>query len=145
MAESKLPRTFKPISGRFGSSSKEIKQHLLENVDKKNTKRATKTTVSTLNAYIGEKGFQKLESTPDCDLPDLLEDFYVGARTQKNELYTTQSLKSIRSGLNRHFKLHRKIDIITDNSRLLTKCLKEYRKMRRRVERECVDLNFDKR
>ena len=105
---------FKPSTGRFGSSSKEVKQKLLEDADTKNTKKSTKSAIATLNAFIAKKGLQKLENTPDLELPSLLEDFYVAACTKKNELYNTQTLKTIRSSLNRHFKIHRKIDIIED-------------------------------
>ena len=105
---------FKPFTARFGTSNDEIKDKILETSNSKNTNRATKSSVAVLKAYISEKKLQNLENTPDADLPNLLEDFYVSAKTKTGELYNTQSMKGIRSGLNRHFKRHRQIDIIAD-------------------------------
>ena len=84
---------FKPLTSRFGSSSKEIKEKLLDEADELNTKKATRSALNMLNAYIAEKGYQELENTPNFELPDRLENFYVSARTKTNELYSTQSLK----------------------------------------------------
>ena len=52
---------------------------------------------------------------PDQDLPGLLLNFYTDMKTVKgSELYNTQTLKCMRSNLNRHFKVVRNIDICTD-------------------------------
>ena len=81
------------LPSRFGSTSKEVKEKLLDDVNAKNTNRATKATVAVLEAYIKETGQQNLPNTPDADIPDLLEKFYVAAKTKKGETYNTQSLK----------------------------------------------------
>ena len=64
--------------------------------------------------YIAEKKLKPLQDTDDADIPELLENFYVNARTNKGELYHVQTLKGLRSNLNRWFKEKRDLDIVND-------------------------------
>ena len=105
---------FKPSSTRFGASTGEEIDKILEERNAANTNRSTKTAMSCLYEYIAVKGLPKLEHTPDLDLPELLESFYANARTKKGEIYHTQTMKSMRSNLNRWFKEKRAINIIDD-------------------------------
>ena len=106
--------TFKPVTGRFGSSNDDVKKELLEQANAKNTNKATKVALRCLNEYLMDKNLGSLDQIADDDLPEILENFYVAARSKKNEVYHTQTMKGIRAALNRHLKMHRKIDIIDD-------------------------------
>ena len=97
----KMSGKFNVNSARFGASSKDEIKQLLQDRNAKNTNRATKSSVTALREYLKEKGLPILEEILDCDLPDLLEQFYADARKKNNEFYHTQSMKNIRSGLNR--------------------------------------------
>ena len=113
---SKKIGTFKPKTGRFGASSETEKQAILLSRNADNTNKSTVGAVNMLNEYLAEKGLPDLDHTLDIELPSVLENFYVNARTKKTgELYHTQSLKCIRAGLNRYFQEKRQINIISDS------------------------------
>ena len=84
---------FKINSGRFGSSTAEEMKLILQQHNAKNTNKATKCSVTALREYLKEKDLPILEEILDCDLPDLLEKFYVDACKKKSELDNTQSIK----------------------------------------------------
>ena len=63
---------------------------------------------------MSEKNLPKEEEIQDEDLPDRLLQFYCDLRKTDGDTYKINSLKSIRAGLNRHFKATRGIDIVTD-------------------------------
>ena len=99
---------------RFGTSTEVEIKTIMQNRNAKNTNKATKTAITLLREYLAEKGQPILEEILDCDLPDLLRTFNVNARKKNNDLYHTQSMKNIRSGLNRYFQEYRNINIIND-------------------------------
>ena len=105
---------FKVKTARFGTSTHQEISEILEGRNAKNTNKATKNSVSALKEYITEKQLPILEETLDCNLPDLLQQFYVDARKKNSDLYHTQTMKNIRSGLNRYFQEKRRINIIND-------------------------------
>ena len=73
-----------------------------------NTNKSTKTAITMLRNYIAEKGLPDLDETPNENLQSLLEQFYINVHTKDGKKYHTQSMKSIRSGLNRWFKEKKK-------------------------------------
>ena len=106
------PKEFKVRTGHFSSTTDEEKAKLLEERNAKNTNRATKSSLKALTSYLIVKELPALCDILDDDLPQLLLNFYTDLRTIKgNELYNTQTLKCMRSNLNRYFKESRNIDI----------------------------------
>ena len=114
MLSTKISGKFKVKTARFGTSTHQEISEILEGRNAKNTNKATKNSVSALKEYITEKQLPILEETLDCDLPDLLQQFYVDARKKNSDLYHTQTMKNIRSGLNRYFQEKRRINIINE-------------------------------
>ena len=105
---------FKVNVERFGASTEEDIAKLIEERNRPNTNRSTKQCVSILRQYLAAKNLSDVELLPDADLPEILKKFYADARKKDGSRYHTQSLKNIRSGINRYFKEKHKIDIIDD-------------------------------
>ena len=119
---------------RFKPSSDEQKEEILKRRKAENTNKSTKLWLDCLNDFLK----QKYEGTPRSSsdgitaeqLPNILEDFYVEVKSQKIILdqkgdplldingeeqyhdYCNNSLRSLRAGLNRHFKLKLNVNII---------------------------------
>ena len=109
------PMTFKINTGHFGSTTEQEKRKILLDKTAKNTNRATEGAIKLLQQYLNNKQKGELCKISNEDLPQILEDFYTDMRTKKHhDLYTTQSMKCIRSNLNRNLKTTRKIDVIMD-------------------------------
>ena len=108
------PKYFKVTTGHFGSTTKEEKAKLMEERNAKNTNKATKSAVRALISYLIEKELLALCGVSSDNLPELLLNFYTHMRAIKNELYNIQTLKCMRSNLNRYLKESRNIDICTD-------------------------------
>ena len=105
---------FKFHAGRFGVSSKEEQDLLLQERGAKNTAKSIKSAIKIVNDYIQEKQLTPLDLMSDNELPEFFCNFYPDMRTKDNEIYGTGSMKSIRSSLNRWFQDNRSINIITD-------------------------------
>ena len=75
-----------------------------------------KTAISVLEAYLEEKSLGNISDIDREKWPSILEDFYTNARTKRNERYHVQTLKSMRSCLNRWFTEKLKINIIEDKA-----------------------------
>ena len=114
MATSKLQGKFKPKTARFGSATEDEIEKLMEERGAKNTNKSVRGAVRLLNEYIAAKSLPELESIEKSDLPCLLKEFYTNVRTKEGERYHLQSLKSMRSNLNRWFQEKKNINIITD-------------------------------
>lgn len=99
---------------RFGSTSVEQQDDMLEDRNKFNTRCATKSTVKILTDYLAEKKLKNLPEILDEELPNILYNFYTDLRSKKGQLYKLQSLKCIHAGVNRYMKEMRNIDIIKD-------------------------------
>ena len=67
-----------------------------------------------MKEYLKEKNLGELEEVSKENLADILKSFYTNARTNNGECYHLQSLKSMRSNMNRWFQENRDINIITD-------------------------------
>ena len=87
----------------------------MEGQNCKNMARAMKSNPKILMDYLAEKKMPKLEDKSDDELPGILKTFYSNLRTINGEVYTLQSLKCIRAGINRHTKEVRNLDIIHDS------------------------------
>ena len=95
-------------------SDSKIKE-LLDGKDKKSTQRATKGALNHFKAFLRVKKLPKLEALNDiAELAEILHDFYVALRPMKNKDYASQSIKCIRSGLNRYMRKEKGIDICND-------------------------------
>ena len=103
---------FKRVTGRFGSSTDEEIKQLIEEHNRPNTNKSTNQCVGIFRQYLQAKNFTDLELITDAELPNILKKFYADARKSDGSRYHTQSLKNIRSGINRYMKETRKLDII---------------------------------
>jgi len=81
----------------------------------KSTTKSTSNALKTFLAFCKEENYNSIQDISLDELNSLLTKFYAGARTLKGELYKMNSLRGIRSGLQRHFQEVRGIDIINDN------------------------------
>ncbi|KAK3706233.1 hypothetical protein QZH41_010932 [Actinostola sp. cb2023] len=100
---------------RFGDSSEEEIQRLLEDKNTANTKKATKTAVNIFREYLREKGLEtNFEDFDKEFLNNVLRKFYVEARKRDGDFYKKSALSSIRFALNRHLQSTRNLDIIND-------------------------------
>ena len=85
----------------------------------KNTQLATKTALSTLKAFCGEKYPDKNQDFDEIskeELNELLVDFNPNARKKNGGNYKKTALRSIRFGLQRYFILKRGFNIIADDA-----------------------------
>ena len=82
--------------------------------DAVNTQKATVSHVGHLRVYLEHNSLPILEEVLNADLPKILFDFYTGVEPLKGGIYSVQTLKCIRAGLNRYFRKARGIDIIKD-------------------------------
>ncbi|XP_031564984.1 uric acid degradation bifunctional protein TTL-like [Actinia tenebrosa] len=100
---------------RFGDTSEEEIQRLLEDKNTANTKKATKTAVNIFREYLREKGLDTCFEDFDKNvLNNVLKKFYVEARKRDGDFYKKSALSSIRFALSRHLQSTRNIDIIND-------------------------------
>ena len=106
--------TFKPHTARFGASTDEEIQQIIDERGAKNTLKSVKCSMRILESYLKEKGMPTTDEIPTEQWPKLLEDFYANARTKDRKKYNVGSMKSIRSNINRWFQENKNINIITD-------------------------------
>lgn len=106
---------FGDSQARFGDSSEEEIQRILEDKNTPNTKKATKTAVNIFREYLKEKGYEtNFEYFDKAFLNNVLRKFYVEARKRDGDFYKKSALSSIRFALNRHLQTTRNFDIIND-------------------------------
>ena len=100
---------------RFGSTTEEEIEKLLDEKESKSTKNSTKQALTILKHFCLEKGvsadFEELSSP---ELNQLLKNFYANARKQDGSFYTKNTLNAIRYGLARHFMKEKKLNIVED-------------------------------
>ena len=81
-----------------------------------NTERCTKFGVKLLHTYLSECGIPEDFVTIEVErLSPLLERFYAAARQEDGSLYKLNSMKSIRSSLQRRYLEKCEVDIVEDN------------------------------
>ncbi|XP_066925857.1 uncharacterized protein [Clytia hemisphaerica] len=99
---------------RFASLNLEEIEKITLEKDSANTHKATGMAYNVFTKYCDEKNIQ-IDTTNKQDLDKLLCKFYLEARKQNGDFYTQTSLKTIRFGLQRKFKLvDETVDIIGD-------------------------------
>ena len=92
-------------------SEKNIAQ-LLNDKDSENTKKSTKQHRLIFESYLKEKNIRN--PTTAVELAAVLRKFYAEARKKDGQMYSKNSLCSIRFSLCRHFKQELNVDIIKD-------------------------------
>ena len=100
---------------RYKTISEDEKKKLLDEKDKKNTRAATENYMKRFTGYIALKGHSNIDELNSVQLNKILYDFYSEVQPQKKNGYCVQSMKCMRSGLNRHFRKQMGIDITKDN------------------------------
>ena len=89
---------------RFAVISDKDITEMMKKKSAKNTVKSTHTAVNILTTYCQQTGIEEnLNDMTATNLNSLLCKFYISARTEKGELYKINSMRSIRSGLQRHF------------------------------------------
>ena len=100
------------VKYRFKDRTNVQKEEILKGKDKQSTQRATDIYMKQFAVFLAQKNLPKVDDLEiDSSLDDILADFYASVQPQKKDDYSVQTLKCIRSGLNRYFRQHRGIDI----------------------------------
>ena len=120
------------MASRFASSTHQEIEKLLEDKDSENTKRSTKVAKELFYEYLKEKNIQ--EPHDKKELAQVLKSFYVEARKKDGSFYSMGSLKTLRFGLNRHFKAVRGVDIMNEE---------EFSEANKVFAAKCVQLKKD--
>ena len=102
---------------------------LLNDKDSENTKKLTKHHRLIFESYLKEKNIRNPSTA--VELAAVLRKFYAEARKKDGQMYSKNSLCSIRFALCRHFKQELNIDIIKDT---------EFNEANRIYEAQCVEL-----
>ena len=100
------------MTSRFASFTEQDIKKIFQDKDSQNTKKSTKVAKELFADYVKEKNLREPEEKKE--LAQTLKTFYVEARKKDGSSYSMGSLKTLRFGLNRHFKSTRGIDIIND-------------------------------
>ena len=116
-------------ASRFTSLSEENITQLLNNKDSENTKKFTKQHRLVFESYLKEKNIRN--PSTEVELAAVLRKFYAEARKKDGQMYSKNSLCSIRFAFFRHFKQELIIDIIKDT---------EFNEANRIYEAQCVEL-----
>ena len=116
-------------ASRFTSLSEENITQLLNDKDSENTKKLTKHHRLIFESYLKEKNIRNPSNA--VELAAVLRKFYAEARKKDGQMYSKNSLCSIRFALCRHFKQELNIDIIKDT---------EFDEANRIYEAQCVEL-----
>ena len=120
------------MTSRFASLTEQDIEKIVESNDSQNTKRSTKVAKELFADYVKEKNLREPEEKKE--LAQTLKTFYVEARKKDGSSYSMGSLKTLRFGLNRHFKSTRGIDIINDV---------EFNEANKVLTAQCVQLRKD--
>ena len=103
---------------RFASLNTDKFKNILKEKDALNTRKATKTAVDVLQAYLGAKKLStNVDKIDKKAISEILGKFYLEVRKADGDFYKRASLVSIRAGINRHLKdtYDGQIDIIKDS------------------------------
>ena len=104
----------KPKFNQFVETNDEEIELLLKESKIKNTQRSTQAALKKFQSYLDLRKMAKEKEIADEQLPGILTKFYTEMRSSTTSKFKTGSLKVIRAGLNRHFKITRSIDIVAD-------------------------------
>eukprot|EP00111_Clytia_hemisphaerica_P010449 TCONS_00030516-protein len=100
---------------RFAELTDQQIETMMEKKNAKNTDQNTSYAVRILEAFC-KHAKTSYKGITSSELDKLLSKLYVSARTAKGDLYKLNSMKAIRSGLQRHFIRILNVDIITDET-----------------------------
>ena len=73
---------FKVNTCRFGSTTEEEKENILQDCNAKNTNQATKSSLNCFIEYLVVKNLPEIDLLTNEQLPDVLLDFYTNMRTK---------------------------------------------------------------
>ena len=106
------------MANRFGTVGEEEIRNLLKNKNAANTHRATNVAYHVFQSYLEEKGFVvDLELVYLDTLDKILRMFYAEVRRKDGQLYSLNSFRGIRAGIQRKIKeTLPEVDIIADKS-----------------------------
>ena len=106
------------MANRFGTVGEEDIQNLPKNKNAANTHRATNVAYHVFQSYLEEKGFVvDLELVYLDTLDKILRMFYAEVRRKDGQLYSLNSFRGIRAGIQRKIKeTLPEVDIIADKS-----------------------------
>lgn len=121
---------WKEKKSRFGTTTEEKTQYVMDKRKAPNTNKATKLWLQCFTDYLLEKDLPKIETLTINTLPTILENFYTDVRKKEaqsnpeNEagddddqrLYKNTTLKAIRAALGRYFKEKLSIDIMSNEN-----------------------------
>ena len=104
------------IMSRFQNVTDSDLQQLQVRQNAANTNRSTAFGVKLFETYLKECGIPNnfIALTPE-DLNSILERFYAAVRKEDGEYYKLNSMKSIRSSIQRMYLEKRQVDIVDDN------------------------------
>ena len=119
-------------NSRFVTFDDSVLEELVKPTTSKNTKHATKTSVTLLKKFCAAMDSSIDDLGEVKDLDTVLVKFYAGVRKPNGERYKVNSLRSHRFSLQRYFLETRNINIIEDNgfkrcNAVFTNILKETR------------------
>jgi hypothetical protein len=101
---------------RFKKVTQQDLKELALHQNAKNTVRSTKFGVKLFESYLSECGITgNIEDMMPIELNDHLAPFYAAARKEDGELYKLNSMKSVRSSIQRHYLQKRNVDLIEDS------------------------------
>ena len=128
---------------RFASHSEgEMKK--MENIYRKNTRKANESCQRMIEEYMGEKGvegrFVELEKQ---QMNDLLSKFYLDARDNNGEVYHSNTLNHIRYALRREvMETTPEVDIIRNSSFAEANKLYEASKVQSKVNNRGITIHY---
>ena len=115
---------------RFKAVSESEKEEVLNKRKAQNTNKVTKLWIDCFSDYLHQKQLPQVEDLTAEQLPNILENFYVEVRSQKQvvndnnepildkegnttfEEYTNNSLRSLHAGFTRYFRLKLQVNIM---------------------------------
>ena len=100
---------------QFKNRTKQETNDILKGKDKASTQRAKHIYLTQFKRFLKVKNLPKVEDIATPDLDAILFEFYSSIQPQKKDNYCVQTLKCIRTGLNRYFRKERGIDIAKDS------------------------------
>ena len=100
---------------QYKDITNEDQKKLLDEKDKKNTRVATENYMARFLGYLELKQYPNIDELNSVQLNTILYNYYSEVQPQKKDGYCVQSMKCMRSGLNRYFRKEKGIDI-TKNS-----------------------------
>ncbi len=140
---------FDLIPTRFPRFSAEEKQKILDERLSANTRKSTEVHMRNFAQWLEENFHPKPEEISTEELPDLLFDFYSETVRKDGGIFKVNTLKNLRSGLNRFYKEDRSIDIVNDTrftraNEMFCGIKVQAKKKRGRAQQICIQQLFQR-